>query len=113
MSFINTKTLEMTKLVSELAIHALGIKELEIVKTENAEQVSYRIIIFNDEVNTFDWVIACLVEICQHTTDQAEQCAWIIHTKGKYAVKHGSFKTLEPICTALCDRGLSASIEDV
>lgn len=72
---------------------------------------SWSIIIFNDDVNTFDWVIQCLVEICDHTRQQAEQCAWFIHNKGKYTVKTGDLKELEPLCTALCDRGLSAKIE--
>lgn len=89
-----------------------SVKELEVIETKELYQESHRIIIFNDDVNTFDWVIQCLIEICEHAFEQAEQCAWIIHTKGKYAVKHGSYKTLEPMCTALCDRGLSASIDE-
>ena len=71
----------------------------------------YALIIFNDDVNTFDYVIDCLMAYCEHTPEQAEQCSLIIHHKGKCAVKHGSSKSLTPICEALCDKGLSATLE--
>jgi ATP-dependent Clp protease adaptor protein ClpS len=71
----------------------------------------WTIVVYNDEVNTFDWVIANLIKYCGHTRLQAEQCAWIIHNNGKYAVKSGSYEDMEPICTALCEKGLSAQIE--
>lgn len=73
---------------------------------------TWSLVLYNDEVNTFEWVIQCLIEICGHTRQQAEQCAWFIHNNGKYKVKSGSIKELEPMCTALCDKGLSAKIED-
>jgi ATP-dependent Clp protease adaptor protein ClpS len=69
------------------------------------------LILHNDDVNTFDHVIECLVEICGHDTIQAEQCAWIVHYNGKCSVKRGTFDNLEPRCTALLDRGLSATIQ--
>jgi len=72
----------------------------------------YVIILWNDEVNTFDWVIECLVKICGHTTEQAEQCAYFVHYKGKYAVKHGQYADLQPKAEALQDRGLSVTIEE-
>jgi ATP-dependent Clp protease adaptor protein ClpS len=75
-------------------------------------QDGFSIVIYNDDVNTFDWVIRCLVQLCDHDIFQAEQCAWFIHNNGKYAVKHGSYDQLRPICEALCDRGLSATIEE-
>jgi len=68
------------------------------------------IIVHNDEVNTFDHVIECLVEICGHELIQAEQCAMIVHYNGKCSVKRGTFDQLEPRCTALLDRGISADI---
>jgi ATP-dependent Clp protease adaptor protein ClpS len=71
-----------------------------------------RIIVYNDDHNTFDWVIACFMEILQHTSEQAEQLALIIHFKGKAAVKNGTFKELKPKKDALTDRGLSAVIEE-
>lgn len=69
------------------------------------------IILYNDDFNTFDHVISCLVQICNHDIIQAEQCAWIVHTNGKCIVKTGEYKELEPLCTSLLDRGLSAFIE--
>lgn len=71
---------------------------------------SKEIILHNDDVNTFDHVIDCLVEICGHDPIQAEQCAWIVHHNGKCSVKRGTLDQLEPRCTALQDRGLSAII---
>jgi ATP-dependent Clp protease adaptor protein ClpS len=72
---------------------------------------SSSLIVWNDEVNTFEWVIETLMEICGHTQEQAEQCSMIIHNKGKYAVKEGSYETLKPQCDAITERGISATIE--
>ena len=72
---------------------------------------SYSLIVWNDEVNTFEWVIETLVEVCGHTTEQAEQCAYIIHFQGKYAVKKGSYDELKPQCDAITDRGIGATLE--
>ncbi len=69
------------------------------------------LIVWNDEVNSFDWVIETLVEVCGHSPEQAEQCAIIIDSKGKYAVKEGSYDTLKPMCDAIIDRGIGATIE--
>ena len=69
------------------------------------------LIIHNDSVNTFDWVIETLVEVCKHTWEQAEQCAYIIHHKGKYAVKHGDFERLKPMKDGITERGIDATIE--
>jgi ATP-dependent Clp protease adaptor protein ClpS len=70
----------------------------------------HEIILFNDDVNTFDFVIECLIEICDHTAEQAEQCALLVHYKGKCAVKTGEYDELKPRCTQLLTRGLSAEI---
>ena len=69
-----------------------------------------RLIIFNDEVNTFDFVIDSLVEVCGHDSIQAEQCTLIIHHKGKCDVMSGGFEDLRPPCEELLRRGLSAEI---
>jgi len=82
-------------------------ESLEEVLVEVQER---EIILFNDDVNTFDWVIQCLMEICEHDPIQAEQCTYLVHFKGKCAVKKGSFEDLEPLCQGLLDRGLSAEI---
>jgi ATP-dependent Clp protease adaptor protein ClpS len=69
------------------------------------------IVVYNDDVNTFDWVIESLMEVCDHTFEQAEQCSLLIHFKGKASVKTGAFKSLHPLKDALTERGLSAVIE--
>ncbi|MFP5041596.1 ATP-dependent Clp protease adaptor ClpS [Parasediminibacterium sp. JCM 36343] len=79
------------------------------VLTENTP--NYCIIVWNDDVNSFDWVIETLVEVCSHSVEQAEQCAMMIHYKGKYAVKVGSYDTLKPMCEAITERGIGATIE--
>lgn len=70
-----------------------------------------KLVVHNDEINTFDWVIDSLVEICKHTPQQAEQCALIIHMKGQYCVQHGTENKLKPMREALVDRGIGATIE--
>lgn len=79
--------------------------------TDVMEEQPWSLIVWNDEVNTFDWVIETLVEVCGHSEQQAEQCAMLIHSKGKYAVKNGYYEDLEPMCTAITDRGIGATIE--
>jgi ATP-dependent Clp protease adaptor protein ClpS len=77
------------------------------------ETTGYNLILWNDDVNTFEWVIETLIEICGHTTEQAEQCAMLIHYKGKYAVKTGSYEVLKPQCDAINDRLINATIEEL
>ena len=76
-----------------------------------AIEESCNLIVWNDEVNTFEWVIETLMEVCGHDYEQAEQCSYIIHFRGKYAVKKGSFDDLKPQCEAIIDRGINATIE--
>lgn len=83
----------------------------EEVLTDVLEDELHHLIIWNDEVNTFDWVIISLVDVCKHTFEQAEQSALLIHHQGKYAVKKGDFDTLRPMCEALIDRGINATID--
>lgn len=71
----------------------------------------WSIVLYNDDVNTFDWVIDCLVKYCDHDPVQAEQCAYFVHYKGKYAVKFGEKIKLKPICETLQEKGLSAALE--
>lgn len=70
-----------------------------------------QIILYNDDFNTFDFVIESLIKVCKHDVIQAEQCTFLVHYKGKCSVKKGSYEELEPICTALLERGLTAEIE--
>ena len=74
------------------------------------EQELRTLIVYNDDVNTFDHVIRTLIEVCGHEPEQAEQCTLLIHYKGKCAVKNGTFDELEPRCSAIHDRGISADI---
>jgi ATP-dependent Clp protease adaptor protein ClpS len=86
------------------------LEEIDVDVLTDLEK-PYQIIVWNDEVNTFEWVIVTLMEVCGHSEEQAEQCALLIHTQGKYAVKNGSFKELKPKCEAITDRGIGATIE--
>jgi ATP-dependent Clp protease adaptor protein ClpS len=79
------------------------------VLTESA--TPYQLVVWNDEVNTFEWVIETLIAVCKHSQEQAEQSAMIIHYNGKYAVKNGDYDTLKPMCDAITERGISATIE--
>ena len=81
--------------------------------TDVLEEVAttYTLIVWNDDVNTFDWVIETLISVCGHNKEQAEQCALFIHYKGKYAVQKGSYDFLKPKCDAITDRSIGATIE--
>jgi len=89
-------------------------KWLQDASLEVLEKVENKkaLVLYNDDVNTFDFVIDSLVKVCRHDLIQAEQCTYLVHYKGKCAVKTGSFKELKPLCEALLDRGLSANIEN-
>lgn len=76
------------------------------------ETLPAELIVHNDDVNTFDWVIRSLVEICDHQEKQAEQCALFIHYKGRFCVKHDYMDKLKPMKDGLTDRGISATIEE-
>lgn len=68
------------------------------------------IVLYDDDVHTFEFVIESLIKVCKHTAVQAEQCTYLVHYTGKCAVKRGEIEKLKPMCTALLDRGLSAEI---
>lgn len=85
--------------------------EQEDLLLEEEVDKENQLVLYNDEVNTFDWVIESLVSICNHDRTQAEQCSMIVHHNGKCSVKEGNFDKLRPMCEALLDRGLSATIE--
>ncbi len=80
-------------------------------ETDVVDADLYQIIVWNDDVNTFDWVIESLIEICSHTPEQATQCTFLIHYSGKCGVKKGDFDVLRPMCEALIDRGINATID--
>jgi Uncharacterized conserved protein len=81
----------------------------EVVYAEKEDKQN-EIILYNDDVNTFDHVINTLIYACEHTPEQAEQCSLIVHYKGKCTVKTGSYDELEPRCSLLLEAGLSAEL---
>jgi ATP-dependent Clp protease adaptor protein ClpS len=83
-------------------------KEDEDVLTE--EQQQNEIVVYNDDVNTFDHVIDTLISACDHSEEQAHQCSLIVHYKGKCTVKTGDYDDLKPRCSKLLQAGLSAEI---
>lgn len=91
----------------------MGTQTLDAPEEDILEKIleERQIILYNDPVNTFEHVIDCLVKYCKHESMQAEQCAIIVHHSGKCSVKKGKYKSLEPICSALLQHGLTAEIE--
>ena len=83
----------------------------EEVSVAELESDQNEIVLFNDDVNTFDHVIDTLIYACEHTPEQAEQCSIIVHFNGKCKVKTGAYSELEPRCSMLLDAGLSAEIQ--
>lgn len=86
-------------------------KEQDQVKLKEVLTSEHELILHNDDVNTFDHVINCLVKICSHSTKQAEQCAYIVHYKGKCTIKQGNYRKLVPMMLALQEEQLSAEIK--
>jgi len=102
--------------IYKLAIDFFNMKMSTIEKVqvdilvEELTDVNNEIVLYNDDVNTFDHVIDTLIRVCDHSSEQAEQCAILVHYKGKCTVKTGSFDELKPQCTQLLEAGLSAEI---
>jgi ATP-dependent Clp protease adaptor protein ClpS len=86
-------------------------QELEDLLLEEVTDKEKSLVLYNDDQNTFDWVIESLMKVCNHDPLQAEQCSLIVHYQGKCAVKDGSYDRLRPMKEALADRGLSVTIE--
>lgn len=85
--------------------------EVELAEeTEVLTAKEHQIVLHNDDVNTFDHVIGCLIRICDQTAEQAEQCAYIVHYHGKCVVKTGAYEDLKPRCLLLLEEGLSAEL---
>jgi ATP-dependent Clp protease adaptor protein ClpS len=84
---------------------------LELLETKEEIVTESALVLYNDDVNTFDHVINSLMATCKHKLMEAEQCAYIVHTAGKCIVKYGMYDELEPQCTSLLEKGLSAKIE--
>lgn len=85
-------------------------KEVEVLLEELIDTEESDLVVFNDDVNTFEHVTKILMKVCKHTSEQAEQCTLVIHYKGKYAVKKGTVLELKPMCEAIQDAGIQAAI---
>ncbi|WP_162053507.1 ATP-dependent Clp protease adaptor ClpS [Pontibacter pamirensis] len=85
-------------------------EEFEVELLEESTDLR-NLVVYNDDVNTFDYVIETLIKVCRHTQEQAEQCTMLIHYKGKCTVKVGSYEELMGMCTSLHQKDLSADIE--
>ena len=79
---------------------------------DTLEDSGCTLVLWNDDVHTFDYVIKALVDICRHTVEQAEQCAILVHCHGKCAIKHGSYSDLLPMHQALLDKQLTSEIQE-
>ncbi|CAM3089377.1 ATP-dependent Clp protease adaptor ClpS [Kaistella daneshvariae] len=98
--------------------YPVNIKDYENPQREYEEEVAlleredevYKLVLWNDDVNTFDYVIEALIEICEHTLEQAEQCTILVHYKGKCTVKTGSLEKLKPMHEKLLARSLTSEI---
>jgi ATP-dependent Clp protease adaptor protein ClpS len=90
----------------------MGHKEKfsEELLLEEVTVKQHEIVLFNDDVNTFDHVIDTLISVCDHTPEQAEQCSLIVHYNGKCTVKTGEYDDLKPRCSRLLQAGLSAEL---
>jgi ATP-dependent Clp protease adaptor protein ClpS len=91
--------------------HDLDTESELLLEPDESEVGDRQIILYNDDVNSFDFVITCLIKVCKHDAIQAEQCTYLVHYKGKCSVKKGTYEELEPMCTALLERGLTAEIQ--
>ncbi|HEX8517666.1 MAG TPA: ATP-dependent Clp protease adaptor ClpS [Bacteroidia bacterium] len=91
--------------------HELDVDTDVLTAPEEVTVDQQQIIVYNDDFNTFDFVIESLIKVCKHDPVQAEQCTFLIHYRGKCSVKKGSYEELEPMCTALLERGITAEIE--
>ena len=84
----------------------VSVDVLEVIDIADVKDL----VVFNDDFNTFEHVIETLIRVCKHTPEQAEQCTWLIHHKGKCTVKNGVLDELKPMREAICDAGIDAKI---
>lgn len=89
----------------------MSVKEQTLSKVEEILSKPYKLVLHNDDYNTFDWVIKCLMEICGHEVEQANQCAHIVHFRGKCDVKYGDYETISTMKEKLEKSGLSVTME--
>ncbi len=97
--------------MSSIKIANLDIDVLVDTKKDIETELNKKIVVYNDDINSFEHVITCFVAYCNHNWEQAEQCAMIIHTKGRCSVKEGMYDDLKPMQEALNEAGIDAKIE--
>ena len=95
------------------SLEQLSTEQEFAVDVLEMETFQYHLIVWNDEINTFEWVIKTLMDVCAHDKEQAEQCTIIIHYKGKCSVKTGEYDALKILCDGITDRGIGATIEEL
>lgn len=103
---------EFIKFEAKFRDMRLSYQEQESVDVleEVVEEDLCNLVVFNDDVNTFEHVINILMKVCKHSAEQAEQCTLLIHYKGKCTVKSGSFTELRPMCESILDAGITATV---
>ncbi len=94
----------------KFAVESPEIEELVAEDTATDQDKEHDLVVYNDDFNTFDHVIHTLIKVCRHTPEQAEQCTWIIHYKGKCSVKKGTLDYLTPMRQGITEAGISAEI---
>ena len=87
------------------------LQEIELADVKLKTEANKNLVLYNDDVNTFEFVTDSLIKVCKHDSLQAEQCTYLVHFAGRCAVKTAHFKKLKPMCEALLERGLTAKIE--
>lgn len=87
------------------------LQELELEEVDVLSEPNKHLVLYNDDVNTFDFVTESLIKVCKHDSIQAEQCTYLVHFAGKCSVKTAHYQKLKPMCEALLERGLTAKIE--
>ncbi len=85
------------------------LHEVELLESIEATELM-DLVVFNDDFNTFDHVIKTLIRVCRHSPEQAEQCTWLVHYRGRCTVKSGSYDYLKPMREAICEAGIDAKI---
>ena len=96
--------------MNQFSIALPELEEIEVLLEELIDQEALDLVVFNDDINTFEHVIQVLMKVCKHSHEQAEQCTLIIHYKGKCSVKKGSREELKPLCEAILEAGIQAAI---
>ena len=100
--------------INGFSFEGQGQEQTEVdVLVEEATSYGHQLVVYNDDVNSFEYVIITLIEVCKHSAEQAEQCTLMIHFRGKCGVKSAPYEDLVAMRNEICRRGISAEIESV